>query len=89
MKLFSLLVDRDWTTRAACRGRDVNEFYPLGTGVAAEQATQAAKKVCHRCPVAAECLSEAMSANDFYGVRGGMSGLERAELRRRQRGVVA
>ncbi|WP_026454868.1 WhiB family transcriptional regulator [Saccharomonospora iraqiensis] len=88
MKLFNLLTDRDWTVRARCRGMDTEQFFPVGFGRAAEAQTQEAKKVCHRCPVASECLTEALESNDFDGVRGGMSGLERAELVRRKEGAA-
>lgn len=38
--------------------------------------------MCAMCPVAAECLAEALALRDIYGYRGGRTGEERARLLR-------
>ena len=58
----------DWRDRAECKDDPIPDlwFVPPGDrhGVAA------AKAICHRCPVAAECLAEAMADPHIVGVWG-------------------
>ena len=69
----------DWRDRAACKDDPIPDlwFVPPGDrhGIAA------AKAICHRCPVAAECLAEAMANPSIVGVWGGTGENERAKLR--------
>lgn len=69
----------DWREQAECRDDPTPDrwFVPPGDryGIAA------AKAVCARCPVAAECLAEAMTDPSTVGVWGGLSETERAKLR--------
>ena len=71
----------DWRDRAECKDDPIPDlwFVPPGDrhGIAA------AKAICHRCPVAAECLAEAMADPSIVGVWGGTSEVERAKLRAR------
>ncbi len=63
----------NWRKLAACQGTDVELFFPVGvTGQAIDQ-IEAAKAVCHRCPVRAECLDFALVTNQECGVWGGAS----------------
>jgi WhiB family redox-sensing transcriptional regulator len=72
----------EWRRSAACRGSDVQLFFPVGvTGPAVEQ-IDAAKKVCQACPVRLECLDFAMLTNQESGVWGGVTEEERRRLRR-------
>lgn len=74
----------DWRDRAACRDEDPELFFPVGTtGPALAQEAQA-KAVCHRCTVASDCLSWALSTGQDAGVWGGMSEDERRALKRRR-----
>jgi WhiB family transcriptional regulator, redox-sensing transcriptional regulator len=74
-----------WWERAACRGEDPELFFPTRCEV---EKVQAAKAVCARCPVRAECLEYALAVNEQNGIWGGLSGKQRrAERRRRQRAV--
>lgn len=70
----------DWRTRAACRGMDTDMFFPeRGDGAAVD----AAKAVCGTCPVAADCLDEAINLPDGWGeigIWGGTSGRQRRVL---------
>jgi WhiB family redox-sensing transcriptional regulator len=52
-----------WMSRGACRQADPELFFPIAaaTGPAARQA-EAAKAVCGRCDVRANCLSYALEA---------------------------
>ena len=69
----------DWRGRAECRDDPTPDrwFVPPGDryGIAA------AKAVCARCPVAAECLAEAMTDPHTVGVWGGTTENQRAKIR--------
>jgi len=66
---------------AACRGVDVNLFFPdRGENIAT------AKAVCMSCPVRAECLEFALVEVIKVGLWGGTSERERRRLRR-ERGI--
>lgn len=63
-----------WQERAACRGKNVDlwfsdEYHDM----------EAAKAVCHGCPVRATCLTENLF--EPYGVFGGKSPKQRSLLR--------
>ncbi len=70
-----------WVTAAACRGCSVDLFYADRSGSSTE-----ALAVCATCPVRAECLADALAfertvaVQEVYGVRGGMSAMERRRL---------
>jgi WhiB family redox-sensing transcriptional regulator len=71
-----------WRGSAACRGCDVELFFPVGsTGPAVDQIA-AAKAVCGYCPVRADCLDFALVTNQESGVWGGATEEERRRLRR-------
>ena len=69
----------DWRDRAECKDDPIPDlwFVPPGDrhGIAA------AKAICRRCPVAAECLAEALADPNIVGVWGGTSEVEMAKLR--------
>lgn len=67
----------------ACRDQDPELFFPTGTGSLAIRQTAEAKKVCHRCPIASDCLSYALRTGQDSGIWGGMSEDERRALSRR------
>jgi len=65
----------DWRRSAACRDEDPELFFPV-------KATQSreARAVCARCPVRAECLTDALAQNRVYGVWGGTTEQGRRKL---------
>ncbi|MET9427395.1 MULTISPECIES: WhiB family transcriptional regulator [unclassified Streptomyces] len=75
----------NWRTAAACRHEDPDLFFPIGTSGPAMLQTQAAKSVCHGCPVREPCLQWAMDNGQESGVWGGLSEDERRALKRRSR----
>jgi WhiB family redox-sensing transcriptional regulator len=77
----------DWQLVAACRGVDSSLFFhPEGERGAARSAREAAaKEVCMRCPVRAECATHALSVREPYGVWGGLTEDEREEMMGRSR----
>ncbi len=70
-----------WRERAACRDVEPETFFPTATtGPARDAEVAEAKAVCARCPVRAECLTEAL-ARIPYGIAGGLTEDERRQLR--------
>ncbi len=70
-----------WMSRGACRHADPELFFPIATatGPAARQ-VEAAKAVCGRCVVRANCLSYALEAMP-EGIWGGTTLEERRAVR--------
>lgn len=71
----------DWRFGAPCGSVNPDIFFD-----AAEDdplVEEQAKLICLGCPVAAECLDEAMITREEYGIWGGMTPEERTRYRRR------
>ena len=68
---------RTWTGQALCVGADPELFFPSGDGPAAR-----ARRICARCPVRAQCLAYAVTADERFGIWGGLDPHERHNLRR-------
>jgi WhiB family redox-sensing transcriptional regulator len=66
---------RPWASQAACRGLDVDLFFPQRGSDGAE-----AKAVCAKCPVRAECREDGI--DEHVGIWGGTSERERRAIRR-------
>lgn len=73
----------DWRTKAACRDKDPELFFPVGNTGASSQQIEEAKSVCRSCNVADACLKCALETSQDFGVWGGMSEEERRSLKRR------
>lgn len=69
----------DWRADAACRGLDPDLFYAEGRG---GMESYDARRICAGCPVAAQCLDEALATNELFGVGGGHTARQRMLLRR-------
>ncbi|MES5817966.1 WhiB family transcriptional regulator [Streptomyces sp. RG80] len=72
----------EWLRQAACVGEDPELFFPVGTQGPALRDVAAAKRVCARCPVTAECLGWALGNGQTSGVWGGTCEQERVALLR-------
>ncbi|MFF7448824.1 MULTISPECIES: WhiB family transcriptional regulator [unclassified Streptomyces] len=72
----------EWLRRAACVDEDPELFFPVGTQGPALRDTAAAKRVCARCPVIADCLGWALDSGQTAGVWGGTCEQERVALLR-------
>jgi WhiB family redox-sensing transcriptional regulator len=73
----------NWQVRAACAGMDSAIFFPPqeeSNGLTRAAQVRRAKAVCAGCPVVAACLEHALQSREPYGVWGGRSEGERAEL---------
>lgn len=66
----------DWALEALCAQTDPEIFFPEKGG-----SNKATKRICQRCPVAAECLDYALENNEMFGVWGGLSERERRALK--------
>lgn len=71
----------DWVPRAACRGTDIEQFFPdFGEP---EESAIPAKRICRRCEVRGQCLVFAIMAEarqpdqGEWGVYGGLTPRER------------
>jgi WhiB family transcriptional regulator, redox-sensing transcriptional regulator len=67
----------NWRADAACADTDAELMF----STAAEQ--QLIKRLCRRCPVATNCLLEALDNRIEYGVWGGLTERERRALLRK------
>lgn len=81
----------DWQLQAACRGMDVGVFFSPDRerGEARDEREAAAKAICAQCPVRRECLDHALAVREPFGVWGGLTQHERAELLTTRRRAVA
>jgi WhiB family redox-sensing transcriptional regulator len=60
-----------WMPLGVCQKEDPELFFPAGRVQAARSQTDAAKTVCRRCPVRAECLSYTRGTGQQDGIWGG------------------
>ena len=72
----------DWQLQAACRGMDVAVFYhpPAERNAARGNRISSAKTICQACPVITECCEHALRVREPYGIWGGLSEDERADI---------
>lgn len=71
-----------WRKRAACRGIDVEIFYPATDE---DDDAEPAKAVCAECPVRQTCLEHALAHREREGVWGGTTERERRRILRQRR----
>ncbi len=72
-----------WRKRAACRGIDVEIFFPESDDDV--EAEAAAKAVCESCPVRQACLEHALAHREREGIWGGATERERRRILRQRR----
>jgi WhiB family transcriptional regulator, redox-sensing transcriptional regulator len=72
----------DWQLDAACRGlSSAFFFHPEGErGPARARREARAKAICADCPALLACRQHALEVHEPYGIWGGMSEGERAQL---------
>ena len=71
-----------WMPLGACRDEDPELFFPAGSRGPRSQ-IEAAKQVCCRCPVRAQCLEYALGSGQPDGIWGGATLEERRVVVRR------
>lgn len=77
------LIAQSWAKEAACAHTDPTPFYPTRT--TRKVAIEAAKALCRQCPVASDCLADALDRTEEFGIWGGLDEYERRDLKRRSR----
>lgn len=79
------LIEPTWSRRAACRGLERSLFYSHDGAEPREQRVVrelSAKRVCMSCPVREDCLRDALSHHEPFGIWGGLNENERRALLR-------
>ena len=71
--------DTDLLDLGLCTQIDPAVFFPIKGG-----SPRAAKAICARCPIAADCLRDALDDPSLEGVWGGTTEREREHLRREE-----
>ena len=61
-------IDADWRERSACKGLDIEMFFPETHDA---RASRAARAVCRDCPVRLGCLYDGLA--ELHGIWGGFS----------------
>jgi WhiB family redox-sensing transcriptional regulator len=74
---------KGWAEHGACRKAEPDALFVRG------HAQQAAKEVCIRCQVIAECLADSLDNQTEFGVWGGMTERQRRALLKRRPQVVS
>ena len=76
--------DEGWRLDALCAETDPEAFFPEKGG-----STREAKRVCLGCAVRVECLEYALSADERFGIWGGLSERERRRVRIQRRTALS
>ncbi len=76
------LAPQDWAERSICR-EDDSTWFPD------QRNEDEAKAICRTCPVMNECGEYAILADERYGVWGGLTEADRAEIRKAKRKLHA
>lgn len=85
LPLLPVGADEEWRDLALCAQADPDAFFP-GKG----DPIAAARAVCRRCPVARECLEDALAQDEQpHGIWGGKSRRERLAIKAREAGAAA
>ena len=73
----------EWKLEGICRTADPEEWFPeIGSHPVM------AKRMCALCPVMDNCLADALTRGEYWGVWGGLSSRERRGLRQLVRAQV-
>jgi WhiB family redox-sensing transcriptional regulator len=74
--------DQAWRKEANCIGADLEIFFP---DIPTNRSSLEAKALCRQCPVALECLEEALQQPEEFGIFGGLTRDERQGLRSKEK----
>lgn len=77
------LIAQKWAKDAACANTDPEPFHP--TRETRKHLVRAAKELCATCPVAADCLADALDRDEQFGIWGGLDTIERQRLMKTRR----
>ncbi|MFF9910651.1 WhiB family transcriptional regulator [Streptomyces sp. NPDC013457] len=82
----------NWRSFAVCRDIDPDLMFPATGDISG---IEAAKRICHQCPVVTSCLNATLAAehglgkDSRHGVAGGLSSSQRYALYSRRRKAAA
>ena len=81
----------EWQWGGACMGADSSVFFSpeAERGMKRQRREESAKAICATCPVIDRCREHALAVHEPYGVWGGLTESERAEILTRRQAVVA
>ena len=77
------IVHETWQTKAACKGREADLFYPPSVPERRderEDRERRAKAICVTCGVRRACLDHALRIREQHGIWGGLTEAERRSL---------
>jgi WhiB family redox-sensing transcriptional regulator len=80
-------VREPWRHQAACKDQDPEYWFPVDAP-GRTPAHRRAISICQSCPVQAECLTWALDNHEFYGIWGGTTARQRADMRRDRRAIA-
>ena len=79
----AVLDDQGWQFRAACRGPQINVFFPpshFERKTDKRERERRAKLICKSCAVRNACLDYALRIREQHGIWGGLNEVERKEF---------
>lgn len=78
----------DWIEQSACREYTItatdDPWHAEGPGREERARQRIAIDICKACPVKSQCLADALEDADQYGIRGALTGPQRARLKNGQ-----
>jgi WhiB family redox-sensing transcriptional regulator len=72
----------DWRAASACLDSDLDMFFPVAVGTAANSQVSRALRICQACPVTQQCLDFALRSGEKDGIWGGTTPEQRVRARR-------
>lgn len=72
----------EWQVRGACRGMDSSRFFYFDgeRSPGRERREAYAKAICQQCQVVDACRTRALEVREPYGIWGGLTEVERAQI---------
>jgi len=80
-------VREPWRHQAACKDQDPEYWFPVDAP-GRTPAHRRAISICQSCPVQAKCLTWALDNHEFYGIWGGTTARQRADMRRDRKAIA-
>ena len=80
-------VREPWRHQAACKDQDPEYWFPVDAP-GRTPAHRRAISICQSCPVQEKCLTWALDNHEFYGIWGGTTARQRADMRRDRRAIA-
>ena len=75
-----------WYDKALCKdlsAKEIENFFPEREGGDGKRKANIAKEYCKKCPVVVECLHDALTSNEKFGIWGMTSPKQRIHIKKR------